>query len=73
MKGGYLKDKMNGRIMKTDQKFFDSIKDIKLERVRKGIDKKFKGDIKITEAISRHNLFPQIKKDVIGLDFKKLR
>ena len=59
--------------MKIDGKFFDLVKDIKLERVRKGIDKKFKGDVKITEAISRHNLFAQIKKDVINLDFKSLR
>ncbi len=64
---------IKGRIMKTADKFFDSIKDIKLERVRNGLDKKFKGDIRITEAISRHNLFPQIKKDVISLDFKDLK
>lgn len=64
---------IHGRIMKTADKFFDSIKDIKLERVKNGTDKKFKGDIKITEAISRHNLFKQIKKDVIGLDFKELK
>ena len=42
---------IKGRIMKTADKFFDSIKDIKLERVRNGLDKKFKWDIRITEAI----------------------
>ncbi len=64
---------IKGKIMKIDNNLFDIIKDIKLEKVKNGTAKILIGDRRITEAISRHNLFPQIRKDITNLDFKELK
>lgn len=57
-------------VMRSDERFAKEIKDMQLKRVMKGKDKMLKPTktSRITLAITRHKLFPLIKKDIIDAD-----
>lgn len=54
-----------GRMARIGHKFHDDINEIQKERIKRGIDKEKTGTQKITNLITRHNLWKDIKKDLI--------
>ena len=58
--------------IRSDPSFVKVVKEIKTKRVKSGRDPPLKitSDARITLAMTRHNLFPKIKKDIIGADLK---
>ncbi len=62
--------KKNSIPIRTDPRFTDEIKDMQLERQKIFPKEKLKpkSPRRLTKAISRHNLFPKIKQDIIEAD-----
>lgn len=58
--------------MRADSRFLEQIMDIKKERIKIGKDKpnKITHSRRITLALTRHRLFPQIKQDIIRAELK---
>lgn len=59
------------KMMRADPDFLKELNDIKIERIRKGRDKRFKPDRRITKAIRRHRFWPTIKDDIINSELKE--
>ena len=51
--------------IRSDKRFVDEIKDMKLKRMLRGKESKAP---RLTLAITRHRLFPEIKLDIINAD-----
>ncbi len=62
---------MDNKVIKADLKFVEEIEDIKVERIKRGKDRKEKSSKRITAAIRRHSLWDKIKKDIINDELKK--
>lgn len=60
----------NTRIIRVDPDFAQDLRNIKLDRVKNGMDKEFKTDRRLTRAIKNHSLWQTIKKDLASLQFK---
>ena len=67
-----VKEKKNSIPARMDPKFLKEVQDMQLKRIMKGKDKPLKParTSRITLAVSRHKLFPEIKKDIIEADLK---
>lgn len=52
--------------MRVHTKFKKQIDDIKVKRIKNNMDEKLKSDRRITLAIVRHDLWEEIKKDIIN-------
>jgi len=65
--------KTNTIPIRTDKKYVDELKDMQLKRILTGKDEPMKPttSARLSLAITRHNLFPQIKKDIIKANLKK--
>jgi len=57
--------KRKSRLMRVDENFYDELKDLKIDRIKKDIDKELKSDRRLTEAIIRHHSWKEIKKDIL--------
>lgn len=57
---------------RSDKRFLEEIKQIQLGRIKLGKDNPLKPVTprRITLAMTRHKLFPEIKKDIMGADLK---
>jgi len=55
----------HGRISRVDEDFLEEMEDIKLERIKKGIERGMISDRRITNAIARHPKWKEIKSDII--------
>ena len=60
----------NHKSLRADPGFAQEIDDIKIERIKKGKDRKMKSSTRITAAIRRHLLWRDIKKDIINDELK---
>jgi hypothetical protein len=65
--------KKNTIPIRSDERFVREIKSMQRQRIRKGIDDELKptAPSRITLAMTRHRLFPQMKLDIIKADLKK--
>lgn len=61
----------NSRIMRVHEKFLKEIQDMKIERLKSGIDIKPKSNERITLALTRSFPFKKSKKDVINSKLAK--
>ncbi len=50
---------------RISNQFIKEIEDIKIERIKRGLDKKNKSDPRITLAITRCSLWPKMKEKII--------
>ena len=53
------------KLIRVDEDFKNVLKDISLERIKKGIDKEIKSTKRLTKAILRHSDWKNIKKDLL--------
>ncbi len=53
-------------ITRVSVKFEEELKEIKKDRINKGINKKKISNRAITDLITKHNLWPQIKEDIVN-------
>lgn len=60
-------------LMKADEDFLKDIKEMQLGRIKNGKDKRLTPSRRITLAIKRHPLFPQIKNDILRADLPDLK
>ena len=51
---------------RVDNSFMKELKEIKLERIRRGVDKEFKSDRRLTKAIVRSSLWRELKEVLIN-------
>ncbi len=64
---------MKSKIMRTGINFNGEIESIKIERIKKGMDKMIKSDTNITSIIPKHKLWPKMKEDIININFKEIK
>ena len=57
-------------LIKVDPDFKKEIDDIKLERIKKGFDKKMRSDRRITKALRRLSSWEEIKKKIIEAEME---
>ena len=59
--------------IRQDKKYIDELRDMQMKRIVEGRDKPTEPttSARLSLAITRHNLFPQIKKDIIKANLKK--
>lgn len=65
-------NKRNTSPIRSSPQFFKEIRDMKMKRILKGkepVDKPMRTS-RLTLAMTRHRLFPQMKKDIIEADLK---
>ena len=64
--------KKNTMPTRTDVKFVKEIREMQMKRILKGKDSVIKPvpTSRLTLAMTRHRLFPQMKKDIIEADLK---
>ena len=65
---------MIDKIMRVDSGFEKELEDIRFQRIKNGIDidiKDIKSMRRITKAIRRHKMFPQIKDDIINAELRE--
>ena len=56
---------MKDKQIRVDLDFEKELREMKLNRIKSGVDKQMRSDRRLTKAIRRHRLFPKIKNDII--------
>lgn len=56
----------HGKISRIDEDFLEEMEEIKLERIKRNIERGMISDRRITNAIARHPKWKEIKKDIIS-------
>lgn len=59
-----------GKLIRADPRFVEILNDIKIKRIKKGLDKQLKTTSRMTLAITRHESFDLIKKDLLSAKLK---
>ena len=59
------------KLIRVDEDFKNVLKDISLERIKKGIDKEIKSTKRLTKAILRHSDWKNIKNDLLIKPLRK--
>jgi hypothetical protein len=62
---------MRDKHIRADQEFAKELKKIKLERIKRGLDKEMKSDRRLTTAIRRHRFWRDMKEDIIKAELPK--
>lgn len=60
-----------GKLERNHPEFIKDMNEVKLERVRKGVDRKFKSMTRLTLGVKRHPLWERIKSDLKIADMKE--
>lgn len=63
--------KFRDKHIRVDRKFDEELKRIVKLRLREGFDDRPQSTRRLTLAITRHRLFPDIEKDIINADLKE--
>lgn len=60
-----------GKVQRIDEDFDMELEDIKIERIKRGIEKEMISNVRITNALVRHPSWKKIKEDIIQAKPKK--
>lgn len=72
VKQSSIKNKNGGIMARVGAKFYQEIEKIKDERLKNGLSRERLATAKITNLITRHNLWNDIKKDIINVEEQEL-
>ncbi len=61
----------NGRIQRIDEDFLEELEDIKIERIKRGVERGMISNRRITNAIIRHQDWDKMKDDIINAKKRK--
>jgi len=67
------KIKNGGKMARIGNKFHEEIKEIRKERIKNGKDPELSTTSKITNLITRHSLWKDIKKGVINIEDEEVK